>query len=133
MTHHILKYNCFKSEADFVRLMEEKFGGTLDLAGKLPKLFEFGNVETYLEGKDEKHGYWTYREDQLLEFFRKHGVKKHPHELEGNPVKNRSDELAGLIGEQGPRLGVIVTSLPHDPGTPEIIKNNYLRFQVRTR
>jgi len=101
------------------------------LGDKLPQIKEFRPIEVYLEGIDYNNGYYTYREVELLEHFKRH-PRKHPHDFEGNPLENQSDYLAGVLQRETPGK-VIVVDVEHPPGTPDFIKKNYRRFQLLRR
>lgn len=118
MTHYILASN--------------NMGWSQAVEERIPRIKELGEIQIYLEGKGREHGYFTYRAEELGKFFREQGTSRHPHEGERKGLKNHSDELARKIG-QSPPGSMIVTELPHPEGTPEIIRENYRRFQVRKK
>jgi hypothetical protein len=113
-------------------LSSHSMGKQDELIERLPALKEFGQAETFLEGRDYRHGYYTYSEADLKEFFRINGAKSHPHELEGNPVENKSDMLAQRIAQSRPG-DLVIAEVAHERDAPEIIRENYRRFSLLRR
>ncbi len=107
-------------------LASHSMGLRRGLEEKLPCLKEVGGGRVFLEGADYKNGYYTYGEEELINFFLTRGAGRHPHELERNPLENRSDWLAEELGGGGKA----VVELEHPEEAPDIIRKNYRRFQV---
>lgn len=80
----------------------------------------------FLEGIDYKHGYFTYRESDLLDFSRGH-PGEHPHELTSNPLANQADQVEASLKSQS---GKVAVPVDHMVETPDFIKTNYRRYRL---